>query len=308
MRHSISSSVLILISTVLTACAQNPPPQGFIALRDVDYAGTGNARQKLDLYLPEKRPEKPLPLIVYVHGGGWEMGDKSDTGLLFQLIEKGGYAGASLGYRLSQEARWPAQIHDVKAALRWLAANAEKHGIDATRIGLAGISAGGQLVSLLGTSQGVAELEGEIGAAKGATPKIRCVANFCGPANFLTFAGKGSDIDPEEPRTAITKLFGGPVSQHLDAARAASPVTHISRDDPPFLHIHGTADPLVPYAQAQEFDAALKKAGISSTLLTGKDAPHVFFSADLRDKMQTFFDKHLQGKPGEVKEGLISLP
>jgi acetyl esterase/lipase len=308
MRHLISSSVLFLISSVLTACAQNPPPQGFIALRDVDYAGTGNARQKLDLYLPEKRPDKPLPLIVYVHGGGWEMGDKSDTGLLFQLIEKGGYAGASLGYRLSQEAHWPAQIHDVKAALRWLAANAEKHGIDATRIGLAGISAGGQLVSLLGTSQGVVELEGEIGTAKGTTPKIRCVANFCGPANFLTFAGKGSAIDPEEPRTAITRLFGGPLSQHQAVARMASPVTHISGDDPPFLHIHGTADTLVPYAQAEEFDATLEKAGVSSTLLTGKEAPHVFFSADLLHKMQTFFDKHLRGKAGEVMEGLVTLP
>lgn len=293
---------------LLTACAQTPPPEGFIALRDLDYAGTGNARQKLDLYLPEKRPDKPLPLIVYVHGGGWEMGDKSDTGLLFQLIEKGGYAGASLGYRLSQEARWPAQIHDVKAALRWLGANAEKHGIDATSIGLAGISAGGQLVSLLGTSQGVAELEGEIGTAKGTTPKIRCVANFCGPANFLTFAGKGSAIDSEEPRTAITRLFGGPLSQHRAVARMASPVTHISGDDPPFLHIHGTADTLVPYAQAEEFDAALEKAGVSSTLLTGKEAPHVFFSADLLHKMQTFFDKHLRDKAGEVMEGLVTLP
>lgn len=292
---------------LMTACAQNPTPPGFIALRDMDYAGTGNARQKLDLYLPEKRPDKPLPLIVYVHGGGWEMGDKSDTGLLFQLIEGGEYAGASLGYRLSQESRWPAQIHDVKAALRWLAANAEKHDLDPTRIGLVGISAGGQLVSLLGTSHGVKELEGEVGPAVPA-PKVACVANFCGPANFLTFAGKGSAIDPEEPRTAITRLFGGPLSQHQAAARLASPVTHISGDDPPFLHIHGTADPLVPYAQAQEFDAALKKAGVSSTLLTGKEAPHVFFSADLLDKMQTFFAKHLLGHPGEVKEGLITLP
>jgi len=292
---------------LLTACAQTPPPEGFIALRDVDYAGTGNARQKLDLYLPEKPSAKPLPLIVYVHGGGWESGNKDDTGLLFQLIKSGDYAGASLGYRLTQEASWPAQIHDVKAALRWLGANAQKHGIDPSRIGLTGISAGGHLVSLLGTSYGVKELEGAVGLADPA-PKVACVANFCGPANFLTFAGKGSDIDPEQPRTAITKLFGGPVSQHLVAARAASPVTHVSLDDPPFLHIHGTADTLVPYAQAEEFDAALKKAGVSSTLLTGKDAPHVFFSADLRDKMQTFFDKHLRGKPGEVKEGLISLP
>jgi acetyl esterase/lipase len=299
--------LLALGCLTLSACAQTPPPPGFIALRDLDYAGQRNPRQKLDLYLPEKPSEKPLPLIVYIHGGGWEGGDKSDTGLLFELIKSGGYAGASIGYRFTQEQKWPAQIHDVKAAMRWLKAHAKDHGIDADKVGLTGISAGGHLVSLLGTSGGVKELDGSVGTA-GELPKIACVANFCGPANFLTFPGKGSIIDPEKPGTAITKLFGGPMSQHLDAAKAASPVTYVSSDDPPFLHIHGSADTLVPYAQAEEFDAALEKVGVSSTLLTGKDAPHVFFSADLLSKMRVFFDKHLQGKPGEIKEGQVTLP
>jgi acetyl esterase/lipase len=298
---------LALGCLTLSACAQTPPPSGFIALRNLDYAGQDNPRQKLDLYLPEKPTEKPLPLIIYIHGGGWEGGDKSDTGLLFELIKSGSYAGASIGYRFTQEQKWPAQIHDVKAALRWLKAHAKDHGIDADKIGLTGISAGGHLVSLLGTSGDVKELDGTVGTA-GELPKIACVANFCGPANFLTFPGKGSIIDPEKPGTALFKLFGGPMSQHLVEAKAASPVTYVSKDDPPFLHIHGTADNLVPYAQAQEFDAALEKAGVSSTLLTGKDAPHVFFSADLLHKMRLFFDKHLQGKPGEIQEGPITLP
>lgn len=298
---------LALASLTLSACAQTPPPPGFIALRNLDYAGQDNPRQKLDLYLPEKPTDKPLPLIVYIHGGGWEGGEKSDTGLLFELIKSGGYAGASIGYRFTQEQKWPAQIHDVKAAMRWLKAHAKDHGIDADKVGLTGISAGGHLVSLLGTSGGVKELDGSVGTA-GELPKIACVANFCGPANFLTFPGKGSIIDPEKPGTAITKLFGGPMSQHLVEAKAASPVTYVSKDDPPFLHIHGTADNLVPYSQAEEFDAALEKVGVSSTLLTGKDAPHVFFSAELLNKMRVFFDKHLQGKPGEIKEGPITHP
>ena len=298
---------LVLSSLTHNACAHTPPPPGFIAVRDLDYAGQDNSRQKLDLYLPEKPTERPLPLIIYIHGGGWEGGDKSDTGLLFELIKNGGYAGASIGYRFTQEQKWPAQIHDVKAALRWLKAHAKDHGIDADKIGLTGISAGGHLVSLLGTSGDVKELDATVGTA-GELPKIACVANFCGPANFLTFPGKGSIIDPEKPGTALFKLFGGPMSQHFDAAEAASPVTYVSSDDPPFLHIHGSADNLVPYAQAQEFDAALEKVGVSSTLLTGKDAPHVFFSADLLGKMRVFFDKHLQGKPGEIKEGPITLP
>lgn len=298
---------LALASLTLSACAQTPPPSGFIALRNLDYAGQGNPRQKLDLYLPEKPTEKPLPLIVYIHGGGWTEGDKSDTGLLFELIKSSGYAGASIGYRFTQEQKWPAQIHDVKAAMRWLKAHSKDHGIDADKIGLTGISAGGHLVSLLGTSGDVKELDGSVGTA-GELPKIVCVANFCGPANFLTFPGKGSVIDSEKPGSAITKLFGGPMSQHLDAAKAASPETYVSSDDPPFLHIHGTADTLVPYAQAEEFDAALEKVGVSSTLITGKDAPHVFFSADLLNKMRVFFDKHLQGKPGEIQEGPVTLP
>jgi acetyl esterase/lipase len=298
---------LALGCLTFSACAQTPPPPGFIALRDLDYAGQGNPRQKLDLYLPEKPTDKPLPLIVYIHGGGWEGGDKSDTGLLFELIKGGGYAGASIGYRFTDQGPMPVQIHDVKAALRWLKAHAKDHGIDADKIGLTGISAGGHLVSLLGTSSGVKELDGSVGTA-GELPKITCVANFCGPANFLTFNGKGSIIVGDKPGSALFKLFGGPMSQHPVEAKAASPVTYVSSDDPPFLHIHGTADKLVPYAQAQEFDAALEKVGVSSTLLTGEDAPHVFFSADLLSKMRVFFDKHLQGKPGEIQEGPVTLP
>ncbi len=302
-------SVLFITLLNLTSSGQAAPsaPAGFIALRDLDYAGLNLPRQKLDLYLPEKPADKPLPLIVYIHGGGWEAGDKADTGLLFELIKNGGWAGASIGYRLSQDQIWPAQIHDVKAALRWLGAHAQDHGIDPARIGLIGISAGGHLVSLLGTSQGVTELEGKVGKA-GDSPTIACVVNFCGPANFITFPGKGSIIDPERPGTAIFKLFGGPMSQHLAEATAASPVTYVSKDDPPFMHIHGTSDNLVPYSQAQEFDAALGKAGVPSILLTGEGGPHVFFSRDLVKKVGTFFNDVLQrSKAPGVPEGPVAI-
>lgn len=284
----------------------SPAPDGYLAVRNLDYAGQDNPRQKLDLYLPEKPPGKLLPLIAYIHGGGWEGGSKDDAGVTLHFIKQGGYAGASIGYRLSHQAKWPAQVHDVKAALRWLKAHAKDHGIDETKIALFGISAGGHLVSLLGTSSGVKELEGQEGKP-GESVKPVCVANFCGPANFLTFYGKGSIIDAEKPDSAIARLFGGPMSQNLEKAREASPVTYVSKDDPPFLHIHGTADNLVPYAQAEEFDTSLDKAGVSSTLLTGKDGPHVFFSKDLVDKMQAFFDLHLQGRPGGVKQGPVAV-
>jgi len=299
-------TLLVFCFLMISATAKDKASAGYLPLRDLDYAGQGNARQKLDLYLPEKPVEKPLPLIAFIHGGGWEGGSKNEPGVLLHFIQLGGYAGASIGYRLTDEAKWPAQIHDVKAALRWLKAHAKDHGIDSEKIALFGISAGGHLVSLLGTSQGVAELEGSIGTA-GAAPKIACVANFCGPANFLTFSGKGSIIVGDKPGSALFKLFGGPMSQHPSEAKAASPVTYVSKDDPAFLHIHGTADTLVPYAQAVEFDTALDEAGVSSALLTGEGAPHVFFSPDLVSKMQVFFDHHLLGKSGDVKQGQVQV-
>ena len=164
-------------------------------------------------------------------------------------------------------------------------------------------------MSLLGTTsdEGPKELEGDIGAHTGTSTKVACVLNFCGPANFLTFADKGSEISVEAPGTAITKLLGGPLSQKKAEATAASPVTHITKKDPPFLHIHGTKDNLVPYAQVMEFDAALEKAGIPSTLLTGTGAGHVFFSQELFGHMRTFLAHHLLGESKDAPEGPVAI-
>lgn len=309
------SSILILWSVVLTIGvpglqAQNTPPPaqpppGMRAVRDQDYGGAGNPRQMLDLYLPLKMSDTPRPLVVYIHGGGWSGGHKNDCGILFPLLNLGDYVGASINYRLTNEASWPAQIHDCKAALRWLAAHAKEYNIDTSKIGLVGISAGGHLVSLLGTTHANKELEGAVGTP-GVAPKVTCVENFCGPANFLTF-GRGGTIDPEDANSAIGKLLGGALAGRQAEAKAASPVNYVSADDPPFLHIHGTKDNLVPYAQAKEFDAALDKAGVSSTLLSGQDGPHVFFSHQLLTVMKAFFEKHLSGGQLEIREGDVAV-
>ena len=281
----------------------------FAVKKDIDYAGTANPRQALDLFVPKKASEKPRPLVVYIHGGGWESGSKNDAGVLPALVTDGNFVVASVGYRLTNEAHWPAQIHDCKAAIRWLRAHAAEYGVDPERFAVFGISAGGHLVSLLGTTTGSGpkELEGDIGDNDSVSTKVSCVINFCGPANFLTFADKGSIISVEAPGTAITKLLGGPLSQNKDAATACSPVTHITQNDPPFLHIHGTKDNLVPYVQALEFDAALEKAGVSSTLLTGKDGAHVFFSKELVAHMRTFLARHLLGEKNDVPEGPVAI-
>lgn len=283
------------------------PPANLTAIRDLNYAGTENWRQTLDLYVPKTPPASPLPLVVFIHGGGWTGGSKNTGGVLLTLIHDGAFIGASINYRLTQEGPHPAQIHDCKAAIRWLRAHAKEYHIDPDKIAVFGISAGGHLVSLLGTGGDVKDLEGSVGGNLDQNSRVRCVINFCGPADFLTFGGKGSIIAPEDPASAIGKLLGGKVSEHPDIAKAASPVTYITKDDPPFLHIHGTADELVPYAQVLEFDEKLKAAGVSSTVLTGEKGGHVFFSQELVKKMRTFLDLHLLGKPGEVKSGPVAV-
>jgi acetyl esterase/lipase len=301
------SLCLVCVCLVNHVVAKPPvAPEKFTATYDLNYADTTNPRQTLDLYLP-KGANQPVPLLVFIHGGGWEGGNKDGGGVIFPIINDGRIAGASINYRLTNEGAHPHQIHDCKAAIRYLRANAAKYNIDPERIGVFGISAGGHLVSLLGTTSDDPALEGEVGPHLGVSTKVTCVLNFCGPTNFLTFGGKGSDIDPEKTGNAVSKLLAGPVSKQQAVAKAASPITYVSKADPPFLHIYGTKDNLVPYAQVLEFDAALDKAGVSSTLLTGQDGPHVFFSNELRDKLRVFAQHHLLSEKESVSEGNVPI-
>jgi len=299
--------LLALTFPLLAQCQKvSPPPAGFRAVRDLDYVGAGNARQMLDLYLPEAKSEKPHPLVVYIHGGGWEAGNKDQADALVGLI-KGNtpYAGASLNYRLTDQAPWPAQIFDCKAAIRWLRAHAKTYNLDPEKIAVFGISAGGHLVSMLGVSGGVKELEGELGRHLDQSSRVSCVLDFCGPSDFLTFGGKGSIIDPDDPKGALAKLIGGPLKDRREEGRKASPVSYITPDDAPFLIIHGNKDTLVPYAQATEFETALKAAHVPAILLTGTDGGHVFLSGPLVERMYSFNARHLQGKDVQIPEGAV---
>jgi acetyl esterase/lipase len=299
--------LLALTFPLLAQCQKvSPPPAGFRAVRDLDYVGAGNPRQMLDLYLPEAKTDKPHPLVVYIHGGGWEAGSKDQADVLVGLIkENTPYAGASLNYRLTDQAQWPAQIYDCKAAIRWLRAHAQEYNLDPEKIAVFGISAGGHLVSMLGVSGGVKELEGELGKHLDQSSRVTCVLDFCGPSDFLTFGGKGSIIDPDDPKGALAKLIGGPLKDRKEEGRKASPVTYITSDDAPFLIIHGDKDTLVPYAQATEFETALKAAHVPAILLTGTDGGHVFLSGPLIERMYSFNARHLQGKDVQIPEGAV---
>lgn len=270
---------------------------------DLPYADTDNPRQKLDLYLPKvRKSDKPLPVIVFIHGGGWKAGDKSSgLGSIARFVQSGDYAGVSVGYRLTDEAQWPAQIHDCKAALRWIKANAKVHGLDASKIGVWGTSAGGHLVSFLGTSGDVKELEGTLGKHLDQNSQVTCVVNFFGPENFVTMVTQPSTIDRTKGNDyPEALLLGGSVQEREATAKEASPVTHVSKGDAAFFTAHGTQDPLVPFAQAQEIHAALQKAGVPSLLQEMTNGGHGFKSPILDGRVKQFLDLHLRGIAAEI--------
>ncbi len=278
------------------------------AIRDIPYADNDNRRQALDLYLPKQRTEgKLLPVIVWIHGGAWRAGDRaSGFGQLRAFVHSGDYAGVSVGYRLTDEAHWPAQIHDCKAALRWIRGNAGKYHLDPDRIGVWGSSAGGHLVAMLGTSGGVEALEGELGSYADQSSRVTCVVDFFGPSELLTMGDAPSDLDHNGAGSPESLLVGGTLQEMKEVAKDASPVTYVSRDDPPFLIVHGDKDGTVPYSQSVRFHELLQQAEVDTTLITIEGAGHGgFASRTLNDRVRAFFEKHLRGQAAEIEGGII---
>jgi acetyl esterase/lipase len=214
-------------------------------ITNIPYITRGESEQQLDLYLPTNR--KGEPLVIYVHGGGWEHGDKAGDSINPNNLQWlwQGYTMASINYRLVQTALWPAQIEDCKAAIRWLKAHARNYGYDADRIAVVGESAGGHLAAMMGTTSGTRTFD--VGENLDYTSDVNCVVNLFGV----------SDVT-REPSVAATLL--GPMGKNNDElVRAASPITYVHRDEPPMLIVHGTDDKLVPYEQAELLVDAMDK-------------------------------------------------
>jgi len=297
-RHGATLSLLVLFAWLACLPAQEPQaaqkqtpalPPGVKALRDLPYVPDGHERQKLDLYLPEKA-EGSLPVVVWVHGGAWRQGSK-DRCPVVSFVPKG-YAAASINYRLSQHAKFPAQIEDCREAIRWLRAHAKEYHLDNDRFGVWGASAGGHLVALLGASGTVTEW-GAKGAHADQSCKVQAVCDWFGPSDFYRLGGKNPNGD-----NALAQLIGGPVSENKEKADKASPVTYVAKDAPPFLIMHGDKDALVPLSQSEVLTDALKKAGVDVSLIVLSGAGHggpAFQSEDTRKQVVEFFDKHLKG-------------
>ncbi|QDT00716.1 ankyrin repeat domain-containing protein [Adhaeretor mobilis] len=266
--------------------------------RDLEYAQIGEHKLLLDLYLPH-HASKP-PLIVWVHGGAWRGGSKRSVPIRFLL--KQGFAIASVDYRLSPVAKFPAQIHDCKAAIRYLRAEQETFGYDARRIGVAGASAGGHLAALLAVTNGHTELEGRVGAYLEASSDVQAVVDYYGPTNFQTILQQSTPHGLGVRIPALQLLLGGQPDEKTDLAILASPVSHVEATDPPILIIHGDQDPQVPINQSHELLGVFEQVGREATLEVVHGGAHggkAFVDQRRIELVTQFYERHLRAKDGQ---------
>jgi len=298
-------SLIILLLAALTVSAQNLTP----TYSNVDYVGNGNSKQMLDLYIPAG-VTAPTALIIHIHGGAFMMGSKG-TGEQpsFVTLFNNGYICADINYRLSGDTLWPAQIHDCKAAVRFLKVHAAQYHIDTCKIGVIGESAGGNLVSMLGTTGGVAELEGlHLGSAN-ATSRVQAVVDLFGPINFLTMDAEalalGFVINTNSATSPESRLMGAPVQTIPELVTLANPTTYISADDAAFFISAGDVDRNIPYTQGQNLCAALAPVigspRASFELMAGQGHGGSFWHNATQDaKYLTFFNTWLDGNCATV--------
>lgn len=276
-------------------------------MRDLEYARRGEEALGLDLYLPERGergsevsgPAEPAPLIVWVHGGAWRSGSKADVPIL--PLTNRGFAIASVDYRLSPVAKFPAQAQDLHAAIRFLRAQAAKHGIDAERLAIAGSSAGGHLAALVGVTADVEELTSqpdgtEKPGAERVGSEVRAIVSFYGASNLETILAQSTEHGLSVRVPALKLLLGGLPENETRLARLASPVAHVDGGDPPLLWIHGDADPQMPYAQAIEMRDACARHDLPVELVAVKGGLHGgegFYDEAMLKRVAEFLDGHV---------------
>ncbi len=281
--------LLVFFSGCGEAQQANPP-----TFKDVPYVKGGGERQSLDIYLPQDYKERKakLPVVVWIHGGGWAAGDKSNPpGAAAPQL---GYAFVSINYRYVTQAAFPAQIVDCKAAIRWLRAHADEYNIDANRIGVWGHSAGGHLAALLGAAGEVKEFD--VGENLDCSSRVQAVCDVAGPTDFrlcLDHPEKYGNVAPH-----LKTLFGEYPKESRALAEKMSPAVHVCQGLPPFLLLYGDKDELIPVEQCTEFAAALRKAGVDCEAIVtpgaGHDAGFASKGDQLFVKLIAFFAGHLK--------------
>jgi acetyl esterase/lipase len=270
------------------AAANSEPADPVSIQQDIEYGTQGSEKLLLDIYQPADARSKPWPAVVMIHGGSWTILDKSTMRPMGNFLAPAGFVAVSVNYRLldGSKNRWPAQLDDVQRAVRWLRANAAKYNLDPNHIGAFGHSAGAQLAALLGMED--TRDNSDASLAKYSS-RVQAVVDVGGPSDFLT----NRDADGD---AALAILFGGDYNKLPDVWHSASPVFHVDKSNAPFLIVHGTSDPQVPIAQAQELYAKLQQAGVPVSFIKLDDG-HTFRAPESRRRLAmetlTFFNHYL---------------
>lgn len=279
----------VLLALLPAAIPASPAPAAAAAVavdRDITYAAGG---ENLQLDLARPAGPGPHPCVVCLHGGAWKFGHRSDVAGFTEQLAREGFAAATVSYRLAPKNKWPAQIEDVKTAVRFLRANAARYGLDPDRFAALGFSAGGHLAALLGTADKGAGFEGALYPAE--SSRVQCVVDFFGPAD-LTLYAETPGIEQAYFRPFLGTLF----RDRPDVYKKASPVNYVSKDDPPFLIVHGTADLIVPVIHSERLRDKLAAAGVPAELLTVKGGGHGWGGRDAATTTAAtleFLSKHL---------------
>lgn len=301
---------ILVLAFALPARAQS----AYTANPGLVYATVDGKNLVLDLYVPTAASPIFPPVVLWIHGGAWSHGTRQDniTNALNVLAGKG-IAVATLEYRLSNAAKWPAQLHDCKGAVRWLRANAAKYALEPARVGAWGESAGAHLAAMLGTTHRVGafqaegkdmDLEGNVGGNLTYLSSVQAVCDYYGPTDFLrSNSGGAFNYDVASPTFPPAVLIGGIIPEHPGLCASASPLTFVGKEDPPFLILHGSSDAEVQPMQSRYLDSALAKAGVPSTLQVFQGAGHggtVFWSAATAKSVSEFFTARLLPGPNAV--------
>ena len=303
---------LLFISASSLSIFANQKKSTFRVIRDIDYIGDQNKRQSLDIILPQSpgNDSSPkLPLVIWIHGGGWTNGSKEsgyEPGRIGTLINTGRYIGATINYRLSGESKWPAQIEDCRSAIKWLRENASQFCINPKKIAVWGSSAGGHLASMLG----VYPRNQNFNRLIKTTEEVQAVINYYGPSAFLQMDNYPSKIVHHSPNSPESRLLGVPIRQNQKLAKQASPLHHVTSNLPPFLHFHGTEDPLVAYNQSLILHRKLRLKGNKSTLISVQKGGHSIPESFTSRWVIPFLDYHFYRIGDPPVSGIIkvSLP
>ncbi len=248
--------------------AQNPfvLPDSVQMSSDIVYAQAGTETLRLDVFAPRRRTG-PVPGIVLVSCGSWTVGAKSQIWPQTAYLASRGFVAAAIECRPAPAARFPAQLNDAAAAVRWLRQHAGEHGVDPRRIAIGGGSSGGHLSALIGTNL----WNGSAWSGAPADSRVQAVVVFNGVLDLLIYA------TPSGVNTSLTAFLGSSYEENPALWREASPLEHVSREAAPFLLLHGTDDNVAPYRQSVEMQRRLRAAGISAELFTANGAGHNSF-------------------------------